>query len=59
MVKNVISNINEKLHNKKALINSKNYGLLGICDLKKINNWEETKCKSLSINTALEEQKEK
>ena len=58
MVKNFISNINEKLHNKKALINSKNYGLLGIIDLKKINNWE-TKCKSLSINTALEEQKEK
>ena len=38
---------------KKALI----YGLLGIIDLKKINNWEEIKGESLWINATLEEQK--
>ena len=32
---------------KKCLINSKIYGLLGIIDLKKINNWEEIKGQSL------------
>ena len=32
---------------KKALINSKIYGLLGITDLKKINNWEEVKGQSI------------
>ena len=43
---------------KKCLINSKIYGLLGIIDLKKINNWEEIKGQSLWINAKLEEQKE-
>ena len=43
---------------KKSLINSIIYGLLGITDLKKINNWEEIKGKSLWINARLEEQKE-
>ena len=32
--------------------------LLGIIDLKKINNWEEIKDQSLWINATLEEQKE-
>ena len=41
---------------KKALINSKIYGLLGIIDLKKINNWEEIKGHSLWINVIFEEQ---
>ena len=43
---------------KKCLINSKIYGLLGIIDLKKINNWEEIKGQSLQINATLEDQKE-
>ena len=43
---------------RKSLINSKSYGLLGIIDLKKINNWEGIKGQSLSINATLEEQKE-
>ena len=43
---------------KKALINSKTYGLLGIIDFKKINNWEEIKGQSIWINATLEEQKE-
>ena len=43
---------------KKSLINGRIYGLLGIIDLKKINNWEEIKGKSLWINARLEEQKE-
>ena len=44
---------------KKSLINSKIYGLLGIIDLNKINNWKEgVKGESIWINTALEEQKE-
>ena len=42
---------------KKALINSKIYGLLGIIDLKKINNWEEVKGQSIWINATLEDQK--
>ena len=44
---------------KKSLINSKIYGLLGIIDLKKINNWNEIKGKSRFINAALEGQREK
>ena len=43
---------------KKSLKNSKIYGLLGIIDLKKINDWEEVKGQSLWINAKLEEQKE-
>ena len=43
---------------KKYLINNKIYGMLGITDLKKINNWEEIKGQSLWINALLEEQKE-
>ena len=43
---------------KKFLINSKIYGLLGIIDLKKINNWNEIKGQSLWINATLEEQRE-
>ena len=43
---------------RKSLINSKIYRLLGIIDLKKINNWEEIKGQSLWINATLEEQKE-
>ena len=39
---------------KKALINSKIYGLLGITDVKKINNWKEIKGQSIWINAALE-----
>ena len=43
---------------KEFLINSKIYVLLGIIDLKKVNNWEEVKGQSLWINATLEEQKE-
>ena len=43
---------------KKSLINSKIYGLIGITDLKKINDWEEIKGRSLWINVTFEEQKE-
>ena len=42
---------------KKSLINGKIYGLLGITNLKKINNWEE-KGQSIWINADLGEQKE-
>ena len=42
---------------KKSLINSKIYRLLGIIDLKKINNLQEIKGQSLWINATLEEQK--
>ena len=50
---------NIELNNiKKALINSKIYGLLGIIDLKKMNNWEEIKGHSLWINVTFVEQKE-
>ena len=41
---------------KKALINSKIYSLIGITDLKKINNCEEIKGQSTWINVTLEEQ---
>ena len=44
-------------HVKKALINSKTYGRLGIIDFKKINNWEEIKGQLIWINATLEEQK--
>ena len=45
--------------NKKPLINSKIYGLLGIIDINKINNWKEgVKGQFIWINTTLEEQKE-
>ena len=43
---------------KKSLINSKIYELIGITDLKKINDWEEIKGRSLWINVTFEEQKE-
>ena len=43
---------------KKALINGKMYGLLGIIDLKKINNWEEIKGQLIWINATIEEQKQ-
>ena len=43
---------------KKSLINSEIYGLIGITDLKKINDWEEIKGRSLLINVTFEEQKE-
>ena len=43
---------------KKALINSKIYNLIGIIDLKKINNWKEIKGQSIWTNATLEEQKE-
>ena len=41
---------------KKALINSKTYGLLGIIDLKKISNRKEIKGHSFWINVIFEEQ---
>ena len=45
--------------NKKPLTNSKIYGLLGIIDINKINNWKEgVKGQFIWINTTLEEQKE-
>ena len=43
---------------KKSLINSEIYGQIGITDLKKINDWEEIKGRSLWINVTFEEQKE-
>ena len=43
---------------KKTLINSKIYSLIGITDLKKINNWDEIKGQSIWINATLEEQEE-
>ena len=43
---------------KKSLINSKIYRLLGIIDLKKINNWNEIIGQPLWINAMLEEQNE-
>ena len=43
---------------KKALINSKIYGLLGITELKKVNNWDEIKDLLIWINATLEEEKE-
>ena len=43
---------------KKALTNSKIYGLLGIIEVKKINNWDKIKVHSIWINATLEEQKE-
>ena len=43
---------------KKSLTNSTIHGLLGIIDLKKIDNWEEIKVQSLWINATLKEQKE-
>ena len=43
---------------KKALINGKIYGLLGIIDLKKINNCEEIKDQSIWVNASFVEQKE-
>ena len=44
---------------KKTSINSKIYVLLGIIDLKNINNWDKIKGESWWINATLEEQKEK
>ena len=43
---------------KNVLINRNSYGLLGIIDLNKINNWEEIKGQPLWIKATLEEQKE-
>ena len=43
---------------KKALINSKIYGLLGITELKRVNNWDEIKDLLIWINATLEEEKE-
>ena len=43
---------------RKSIINSKIYRLLGIIDLKKINNWNKIKRQSLWINATLEEQRE-
>ena len=43
---------------KKALINGKIYGLLGIIGLKKINNCEEIKDQSIWVNASFVEQKE-
>ena len=40
---------------KKSLINSKIYHLIGIIDLKKIDNWKEIKGQSIWINARLEE----
>ena len=42
---------------KKSSINSKIYGLLGIIDLKTINNCNKIKGQSLWINATLEEQR--
>ena len=42
---------------QKSLINSKIYRLLGIIDLKKINNWNQIKGQSMWINARLEEQR--
>ena len=43
---------------KKALTNGKIYGLLGIIDLKKINDWEEIKSQSIWVKSSFVEQKE-
>ena len=43
---------------KKALIDSKIYGLLGIIDLKKITSWDEINGQLIWINATFEEQKE-
>ena len=42
---------------KKSLINNKIYGLLGIINLKNINNWEVIKGQSLWINKRLKNKK--
>ena len=42
---------------KKSLINNKIYGLLGIINLKNINNWEVIKEQSLWINKRLKNKK--
>ena len=45
---------------KNSLINGKIYGLIGIIDVNKINNWKEgMTSQSISINATLEEQKDK
>ena len=43
---------------KKSLLNGKIYGLIGIIDLQKINNWSNIKGKSLWVNTIFKEQEE-
>ena len=42
---------------QKSLLNSKIYQLLGIIDLKKINNWKQIKGQSMWINARLEKQR--
>ena len=42
---------------KKSLINNKIYGLLGIINLKNINNWEVIKGQSLWINKRMKNKK--
>ena len=41
---------------EKSLINDKAYRLLWIIDLKKVNNWEKVKGKSLWVNATFEEE---
>ena len=41
---------------KKSLLNGKIYGLIGITDLQKINNWSNIKGKSLWVNAIFKEQ---
>ena len=43
---------------KKSLLNGKIYGLIGIVNLQKINNWSNTKGKSLWVNAIFKEQEE-
>ena len=43
---------------KKSLLNGKIYGLIGIIDLQKINNWSNIKGKSLWVNAIFKEQEE-
>ena len=41
---------------KKSLLNGKIYGLVGIINLQKINNWSNIKWKSLWVNAICKEQ---
>ena len=43
---------------KRSLLNGKIYGLIGIINLQKINNWNNIKWKSLWVNAICKEQEE-
>ena len=40
---------------KKALINNKIYGILGIINLREIKKWDKMKCKSLYVNAKIDD----